>query len=248
MKISIITVAYNSAKTIADTLNSVGVQTHPNVEHIVVDGASTDETLALVRNHPNPNIRLVSEPDKGIYDALNKGIRLATGEVVGFMHSDDLFADAPVLQRVAAAFADPQIDAVYGDLQYVRKDNHDEVVRYWQAGAFSRTRLRWGWMPPHPTFYVRRSVYARLGMFDTSYRIAADYDCMLRFLGAGDVRVAYIPHVLVKMRLGGASNRSLKNIVQKSREDYHALKSNKVGGLGALVWKNFSKLAQFWRR
>lgn len=248
LKISLITVAYNSAKTIKDSLNSVADQIYPHIEHIVVDGASSDGTLELVRNHHNPNIRLVSEPDSGIYDALNKGIRRATGDVVGFMHSDDLFADAAALQRVAAAFADPLIDAVYGDLQYVRRDNRDQVVRYWQSGAFSRNRLGWGWMPPHPTFYVRRSVYERLGMFDTSYRIAADYDCMLRFLGAGGIRVAYIPHVLVKMRLGGESNRSLKNILQKSKEDFRALTSNHVGGVGALVWKNASKLGQFWKR
>ena len=246
MKISIITAVFNNRDTLAEALDSALSQTHAELELIVIDGGSTDGTLDVLRSYENRLAVLLSEPDQGIYDALNKGIKRASGEVVGFLHSDDLFADVIVLQRVVAAFSDLQVDAVYGDLQYVRKDNRDEVVRHWQAGVFSRIRLGWGWMPPHPTFYVRRSVYERLGMFDTSYRIAADYDCMLRFLGTGGVRVTYIPHVLVKMRLGGASNRSLKNILQKSMEDYRALNGNNVGGLGALVWKNFSKLGQFW--
>ncbi len=214
----------------------------------MIDGGSTDGTLDVLRSYENRLAVLVSEPDQGIYDALNKGIQLASGEVVGFLHSDDLFTDDIVLQHVVDAFSSRQVDAVYGDLQYVQKVNRDEVLRYWRAGAFSRFRLGWGWMPPHPTFYVRRSLYKRLGMFDTSYRIAADYEFMLRLLRTGGVRVAYVPRVLIKMRLGGVSNRSLKNIIQKSREDYRALKDNKVGGLGALVMKNLSKVVQFWRR
>lgn len=245
VKISIVTAVYNNSETIAGALDSVLAQTDADFEFIVMDGGSTDGTLEILNRYADRLSVLVSEPDGGIYDALNKGIRRASGEVVGFLHSDDLFADAGVLKRVADAFADPQVAAVYGDLLYVRKDDPDKVVRCWRAGAFSRERLGWGWMPPHPTFYVRRAVYERLGLFDTSYRIAADYDCMLRFLGRGGVRVGYIPEVLVKMRVGGASNRSLKNILCKSREDYRALKSNGVGGIGALVWKNLSKLPQF---
>jgi glycosyltransferase involved in cell wall biosynthesis len=245
VKISIITAVYNNCETIAAALDSVLAQTGADFELIVIDGGSTDGTLAVLNGYADRLAVLVSEPDRGIYDALNKGIRRASGEVVGFLHSDDLFADDCVLKRVVEAFADPQVEAVYGDLLYVRKDNPDEVVRYWRAGAFSRARLGWGWMPPHPTFYVRRAVYERLGVFDTKYHIAADYDCMLRFLGKGCLRVGYIPEVLVKMRLGGASNRSLKNILRKSQEDYRALKNNQVGGIGALVWKNLSKLPQF---
>ena len=246
MKISIVTAVYNNRGTIAAALDSVLSQTGADVELIVIDGGSTDGTLEVLNAYADRLAVLVSEPDKGIYDALNKGIRRASGEAVGFLHSDDLFADSSVLKRVAQAFYDPKVDAVYGDLLYVRKDNPDEVVRYWQAGAFSRIRLGWGWMPPHPTFYVRRAIYEGLGLFDTQYRIAADYDCMLRFLGRGGLRVGYIPEVLVKMRLGGASNRSLKNVLRKSLEDYRALKNNQVGGIGALVWKNLSKLPQFF--
>ena len=247
MKISIITAVYNNCETIAAALDSVLEQTGADVELIVIDGGSTDGTLAVLTGYADRLAVLVSEPDRGIYDALNKGIRWASGEVVGLLHSDDLFADGSVLKRVAEAFADPQVAAVYGDLLYVRKNNPDEVVRYWRAGAFSRARLGWGWMPPHPTFYVRRAVYERLGVFNTKYHIAADYDCILRFLGKGGVQVGYIPEVLVKMRVGGASNRSLKNILRKSQEDYRALKNNGVGGIGALVWKNLSKLPQFFR-
>ena len=248
MKISVITAVFNSHGTIASAIESILSQTEVNTDLVVIDGGSDDGTLDVLRGYTGRIGTLVSEPDHGIYDALNKGIRSASGDVVGFLHSDDMFADNSVLSRVAAAFADPGVDAVYGDLVYVDRNDPDQVIRYWRAGEFSRKRLGWGWMPPHPTFYVRRSVYERLGGFDTSYRIAADYDCMLRFLGPGGLRVAYIPEVLVKMRVGGASNRSLRNMVRKSTEDLRALRSNRVGGIGTLIWKNVSKLPQFLRR
>jgi len=247
LKISVITAVYNNRDTIAEALDSALTQTHPDVDLIVIDGASTDGTQEVLQGYADRLAVLVSEPDRGIYDALNKGIERASGEVVGFLHSDDLFADSAVLSRIATAFADPTVDAVYGDLLYVRKDDPTRVVRTWRAGEFSPGRLAHGWMPPHPTLYVRRAAYQRLGGYDTSYRIAADYDCVLRLLGRGGLRVAYIPEMLVKMRVGGASNRSLKNILRKSREDYRALRVNQVGGLWALAWKNLSKLPQFFR-
>ena len=248
MKISIITATFNRVDTVAQALASVQGQTWKQVEHIVIDGASTDGSLPVIEAQRDRLAVLVSEPDRGMYDALNKGIQRATGDVVGFLHSDDLFADEKVLARIAAAFEDPDVEAVYGDLQYVSKDDPDVVVRYWRSGKFSQSRLGWGWMPPHPTLYVRRSVYQRLGGFDLRYRIAADYDTMLRFLGKGKVRAAYIPEVLVKMRLGGASNRSVNNIVRKSWEDYLVLRRNGVGGVGALAWKNMRKVKQFFVR
>ena len=247
MKISVITAVYNNRDTIADALDSVLTQTHGDVELIVIDGGSTDGTLEILRHYADRISVLVSEPDNGIYDALNKGLQLATGEIVGFLHSDDVFADADALARIAKVFATPGVDAVYGDLEYVKKSAPEVVVRYWKSGEYSADKLRHGWMPPHPTFYVKRDVYERLGGFDTRYRIAADYDCMLRFLGVG-VQVAYLPQVLVRMRLGGASNRSLKNILLKMAEDWRALRSNRIGGVGALAWKNFSKLPQFLKR
>jgi len=248
MKISVITAVYNARETIVDAIESVLVQDYGDVELVVIDGASTDGTTELLETFRDRINVFVSEPDKGIYDALNKGIRHATGDVVGFLHADDLFADDAVLSRVAAAFADGAADAAYGDLVYVSKAEPDKVIRYWQSGAYSVAKLKHGWMPPHPTFYVRRSVYEQHGSFDTSFRIAADYDCMLRFLGRAEVKATYIPSVMVKMRLGGESNRSVSNIIRKSKEDYRALKGNGVGGVWALDWKNLSKLPQFVKK
>ena len=247
MKISIITAVYNNRATLADALDSALAQDHPDKELIVIDGASTDGTRDVLQRYAGRLAQVVSEPDRGIYYALNKGLRRATGDAVGFLHSDDTFADDRVLSRIAAALADPGVDACYGDLRYVRHDDPARVVRHWRSGPYQRRNLAWGWMPPHPTFYARRAVYQRLGDFDTRYRIAADYDCLLRFLGAGGIACAYIPEVLVHMRVGGASNRS-RNLLKKSREDYHALRHNQIGGFGTLLLKNLQKLPQFFKR
>lgn len=248
MRISVVTAVYNRRETVAQAVESVLSQTHSDVETILIDGASTDGTLEALLPYRQRLSVFVSERDLGIYDALNKGIERASGEVIGFLHADDLFDNREVLARVAEAFADPQVDAVYGDLVYVRYGNVDQVVRYWRAGQFEPGALRRGWMPPHPTFYVRRRVYQRLGFFDTRYRIAADYESVLRFLGRGGIRSAYIPQVLVRMRIGGISNRSLGNILHKSREDLDALRRNGIGGIGTVLQKNLGKLSQFWRR
>ena len=246
MKISVITVAYNSSKTIATTLDSVAIQTHYDIEHLVIDGASTDATLALIRNHRNPNIRLVSEPDKGIYDAMNKGLALAMGEIVGFLNSDDFYEDASVLEKVAAAFQDPAVEACYADLVYVTQDN-SRVVRYWKSKPFISGDFAKGWCPAHPTFYVRRSVIARLGLFDQSYKLAADVEFMMRYLECGRIRTVYIPHVLVRMRLGGITNQSWRNIVQQNQEILSALRKNDVpfSTLLFVVHKLISRLRQF---
>ena len=248
INISVVTAVYNRRDTVGQALDSVLAQTHPAVQSVVIDGASTDGTVQLLEQYRSRLGVFLSEPDQGLYDALNKGIRRATGDVVGFLHADDLFADEQVLARIAQAFADPQVEAVYGDLVYVRHDDVTQVVRYWRAGHFDRDALRHGWMPPHPTFYVRRSVYERFGLFDTRYRIAADYDTVLRFLAGGAIRTAYIPQVLIRMRTGGVSNRSLGNILRKSREDLEVTRRNHVGGFGTVLQKNLSKVSQFWRR
>jgi len=245
VRISLITASYNCAATIADALKSVAEQSHPNVEHVIVDGASRDGTWELVQALRSPRVVAFSEPDRGIYDALNKGIARSSGDVVGFLHADDVFADRDVLARVAEAFGDPAVDAVYGDLQYVRQDDLARVVRYWRSQPFTPELLRRGWMPPHPTLYVRRPLYERLGGYDASYRIAADYELILRLFSLPGLRAFYIPHVLVKMRVGGVSNRSLRLIVRKSAEDLRALRTHRVGGIGTLAWKNLSKLGQF---
>lgn len=245
LKISIITAVRNRADTVMQALASVQGQTWPDVEHIVIDGASDDGTLALLDTHRHRLSVLISEPDNGIYDALNKGLAHATGDIVGFLHSDDFYADVRVLERIAAAFSDPVVEGVYGDLDYVSAQDTNHVVRRWRSGSYQPNKLAWGWMPPHPTLYLRRGVYQRWGGFDSTFRVAADYDAILRYLQKGRVSPLYIPEVLVKMRTGGASNRSLHQLWLKSKEDLKALRRNGVGGPGALLWKNLSKLTQF---
>ncbi|MGP6089484.1 glycosyltransferase family 2 protein [Antarctobacter jejuensis] len=245
IKISVVTAVYNRAATLPDALESVAAQDYPNVEHVIQDGGSTDGTLDLLQQHMRPEIALVSEPDGGIYDAINRGIARCTGDAIGLMHSDDFFASPQVLSNVAQALEDPAVDGVYGDLDYVAEADTNRIIRKWRSGTYDARALRRGWMPPHPTLYLRREVYERWGTYDTSYRIAADYDAMLRYLVKGGVRLAYVPEVFVKMRVGGESNRSLSKILQKSREDYRAIRTNGVGGMGCLLRKNLSKVRQF---
>lgn len=245
MKISVVTAVYNTEATVAEAIASVARQSHRDLEHLIVEGCSTDGSLAAIEAARHPRMILTSEPDRGLYDALNKGLRAASGEVVGLVHSDDFLADDTVLARVAAAFADPAVEAVFADLDYVAAADPGRVVRRWIAGPFDPARLRRGWMPPHPTLYLRRSVFDRIGGFDTGYRIAADYDFVLRYFSRTAATPVYLPGVIYKMRMGGVSNRSLGHILRKSREDLRALRGNGIGGLGALAAKNLSKLGQF---
>jgi len=248
MKISIVTAVFNRVETVADALRSVESQSYRNIEHIIQDGGSVDGTLDVIRRSEASVPHFVSEPDSGIYDAINKGISRASGEIIGLMHSDDFFAHDKVLERIVEAFSNPAVDGVYGDLDYVSAVNTKKTVRRWRSGIYSRDRLRRGWMPPHPTLYLRREVFDLWGLYDTSMSISADYEAMLRYLVKGNIRLAYIPEVLVKMRVGGESNRSLSRVLQKSQEDYTALRRYGVGGIGTLMAKNFSKLEQFLPR
>ena len=245
MKISVVTAVFNRKDTLPDALQSVGQQTYSNVEHVVQDGGSTDGTLDVIQSTGTHPISLESAPDKGIYDAINKGMSRTTGDVVGLMHSDDLFASNDVLSDVAQAMADPAIDGVYGDLDYVSATDTDRVIRRWRSGTYHSSLLKRGWMPPHPTLYLRRSVFETWGLYDTDFRIAADYEAMLRWLMKGEIKLGYIPKVMVRMRVGGESNRSLDRILRKSREDYRAIRRHRVGGVGTLLAKNVSKLRQF---
>lgn len=217
MKISIITVCYNSSLTINDTINSVARQTHADKEHIVVDGNSNDSTMEIVRASPSIS-HFVSEPDLGIYDAMNKGIKLATGEVVGTLNADDFYINDQVLEDVAQVFLDPTIEACYADLVYVRQDNVDQVVRFWKSNDYKSGLFKSGWMPAHPTFFVRKSVCDRLGGFDLNYKIAADFELLFRFIEQNKIKTRYLPKVLVKMRLGGTTNKNLSNILKQNKE------------------------------
>src|SRR5581483_800582 len=225
MTISIITATYNSAATVRDTLHSIASQQYPFIEHIIVDGQSKDDTLSIVKEFSHV-AKVVSEKDNGIYDAMNKGVQLTTGDIIGILNSDDFYTGLTVLSKVAKAFEDPAVEAVYGDLQYVKQNNTEIVTRTWKSGFFQKRSLYYGWMPPHPTFFVRKYMYEKAGLFNTSLHSAADYELMLRMLLKHNATVHYIPEVLVKMRSGGMSNASLKNRFKANKEDALAWKLN----------------------
>ncbi len=244
-KISVITVVYNNHAHIAETICSVFSQTYSNIEYIIVDGASTDGTLNVINQFRNRIHHVVSEPDKGIYDALNKGLRIATGDVIGFLHSDDEFSSSTVLETIAQAFRAGDWDGVYSDLEYVK---NKKVVRFWKSCPFQAPLLARGWMPPHPTLYLKREVYQEVGLFNLDYKIAADYDFILRTFNTLNYRFYYLSQVTVKMAWGGASNGTIKKIVQKSIEDVTIMRKNGLAAKRGLFLKNFSKLVQFLKK
>lgn len=227
MTVSVITATYNSSSTIRDTLESVSRQSYSQVEHIIVDGMSADETMNIVKAYAHVS-QVISEKDKGIYDAMNKGIRLAKGEVIGILNSDDFYASPAVLAQVMETFERTDCDAVYGDLVYVDKNNTDHVVRYWKAGEYKANAFKWGWMPPHPTVFVRRTLYEKHGLFNTDMKTAADYELLLRMIHKGKARLAYVPTILVKMRTGGASNQSIVSRLRANNDDKKAWQINDV--------------------
>ncbi len=227
MKISVITVVLNSEKTILDTLDSVAQQTYLDIEHLVVDGGSKDGTLHLVRSHSNQKIRLISEPDEGIYNAMNKGLKNISGDVVGFLNSDDYYSSPNVLAKIAKALENPKVDACYADLVYVDQDK-SRIIRHWKSRPFSKNDFAIGWCPAHPTFYIRTSLIEGFGFFDESYSLAADAEFMMRYLESGQVRALYIPDTLVHMRTGGVSNKSWGNIIRQNKEIFSALKKNNI--------------------
>jgi len=246
MKISVITVVFNNQQFIEDCIKSVLGQTYSNLEYIIVDGGSTDGTIDIIKNYENKISKCVSEPDDGIFHAMNKGISMATGAVIGFLHSDDFYAVEDVIEKVADVFIIHDVESLYGDLVYISK-NGRRIIRYWKTGIYRKRMIKWGWMPPHPTFFIRKEIYEKYGCFNTSFRIAADYDLILRFLEKQSITTYYIPEVLIKMRIGGDSNKSIKNLFRKSREDLKAMKNNGLPiPLAALLYKNFSKLPQFF--
>jgi len=245
MKISIITATYNSARTVKDTLQCIAEQSYPHIEHIIIDGLSNDDTLQYVKQFSHVK-QLVCEKDKGIYDAMNKGIALASGEVVGILNSDDIYINNSVIGKVMERFEDDSVDIVYGDLQYVKQMDLNKVVRTWKAGSFTKKSFYYGWMPPHPSFFVRKRVYDRLGSFSLELKTAADYEIIIRFLLKNELKAAYLPEVLVKMRAGGASNASLSQRIRANREDRRAWKMNGLHpNLFTLILKPLRKINQF---
>jgi len=249
MKISIITVCFNSAETITDTLRSVSDQTYPDIEHIVVDGASSDNTKALIEEHGKHVSKLISEPDFGIYDAMNKGLAMSTGEVVGFLNSDDIYADPRALERVAQAFGNLEVGAVYGDIVFVARLDTRHVVRLWTSRPHTPGLCSRGWMPPHPSLYVRRSIYEKHGNYDLAFPAAADFEMALRLLDIERVSSVYVPAIQVRMRMGGQSTRSIRNIISGSREVSRACRKHGLpGGIRFAVARLLVKLPQFLQR
>ena len=244
-KISIITVCFNSSKTILETIQSVNLQSYPNIEHVFIDGVSVDNTLDIIKLYSKRNPKILSENDNGLYDAINKGILHASADIIALLHSDDIFFSSDIISDLMNKIQSENYDGVYGDLQYVDKGNTDKIIRLWKSCKFSPYLLRKGWMPPHPTLILKKEVYLKHGVFDDSYRISADYDFMLRIFKDSSLRFGYLPKVVNKMRVGGESNRSLKNIIRKTREDYRAIRSNKIGSIMTLLLKNTSKIKQF---
>ncbi len=247
MKVTIITATYNSEFTMKSCIESVVNQDYNDIEYLIIDGASTDNTLEILKEAAAKyvQIKYTSAPDKGIYDALNKGIATATGDIIGFVHSDDFLANYKIITNIVATFKNQHVDGVYGDLQYVALDDTDKVIRNWVSKPFDIRLLKKGWMPAHPTLYLKKSLYESFGNFDISFKIAADYEFILRIFKQPHLKFAYVPEIITKMRVGGASNKNLRNLIQKTKEDYKALKQHRVGGMWSVFIKNISKLEQF---
>lgn len=251
MKVSIVTACYNSKATIHDTLRTIQMQTHKNIEHIVIDGGSTDGTLEILEKNRDHIALLTSEPDNGLYDAMNKGVSKATGDVIGLLNSDDLFATNHVIEDVVNTLSDPTIDACYGDLVYVDQKNTNQIARYWRSSPFDPALISKGWIPAHPTFYARREVHDQHSMlFNLDYKLAADYELLLRLLITHKINVAYIPEVMVKMRLGGTTNKSISNIINQNKEIMTALKNHKhpYSPLKMMSSKLINRLQQYRNR
>lgn len=248
MKVSIITATFNDGHTIADTLDSVIGQTYKNIEHIIVDGASRDNTLEIIK-HYDYNKIVVSEPDDGIYDALNKGLKLATGDIIGVIGADDFYADESVIENVVTAFKRRDTDSLYGDNQYVDPENTKKVVRYWKAGTYKRSNFLYGWMPPHVTFFLKREFYERYGIFRTEFKCSGDYELMLRMLYKYQLTTQYLPQTLVMMRTGGTSTASFKHRYVANMEDRKAWRVNNLQpNLMTFYLKPIRKVPQFFAK
>jgi glycosyltransferase involved in cell wall biosynthesis len=248
LKVSIITVCYNSAETIESTIQSVVSQNYSNIEYILVDGKSTDDTLKIIEKYKNNISKICSEKDDGIYFAINKGIALATGDIIAILHADDFYSNPEIISKVVNTFSEKQVDTLYGDLQYVDRNDVSKIKRDWKSGAYTKESFLKGWMPPHPAFFVNKECYNKYGLFNTSLKSAADYELMLRLLYKNNCSTTYIPEVLVKMRVGGKSNVSFMNRIKANREDKKAWLMNDLKpGMFTFIRKPLSKLGQFFK-
>ncbi len=238
MKVSIITVVRNNIETIKDAIDSVLNQTYKDIEYIVVDGASTDGTIEIIKSYEDKITKFLSEPDRGLYDAMNKGIKLATGDIVGILNSDDFYIDEFVIEKVIKVFEEKEVDSLFADLVYVKPDNLEKVVRYYDSSQFNPNKFAYGWMPAHPTFFVKRSAYEKYGLFKTDYKIAADYELLVRFLHKEKLKYFYLNEVIIKMRMGGMSTSGLKSNWVLNQEIIRACKEN---GIETNMFKVLSK-------
>ena len=247
--ISIITVVLNRKDTIEYTIKSVLGQSYKNIEYIIIDGGSMDGTVEIINKYRDKIARFISEPDRGIYDGMNKGIELATGDIIAILNSDDIYSNDKVIERVVAEIQKNGADVCWGDLVYVDAKNTDKIIRYWKSSEYKEGKFQKGWMPPHPTFFVKKWVYEKYGLFNFDFPISADYEIMLRFLERYKVKSCYIPQVLVKMRIGGQSGKSIKNIIKANLECYRAWRVNglKINPLRILL-KPLSKIPQYFKR
>lgn len=245
MTLTIITACFNASSTIADTLKSIASQSYPHIEHIIIDGGSSDDTPKIVQQYPHVST-FISEKDGGIYDAMNKGIELCNGDIVGILNADDFYANNDIISKVAALFEDELVEAVYGDLVFVDQLQTNKIKRTWISGTYHYSQFYNGWMPPHPTFFVRKSLYEKLGNFNTTLTSAADYELMLRFLLKHKVKPAYLPEIMVHMRQGGKSTASIKNRLIANKEDHLAWKINGLKPRPfTLILKPLRKIKQF---
>lgn len=247
LKVSIITIAFNSGETIEDTILSVVNQDYSEIEYIIIDGGSSDNTLDVVAQYKDKVSKVISEPDKGIYDAMNKGILHATGDIIGILNSDDIYADQKVITDVVKAIGNK--DALYADLVYVKRDETDVVTRYWKSGEYKKGDFLKGWMPPHPTFFIKKSCYDQHGSYNLQLKSAADYECMLRMIHKHQISISYLPRVITKMRVGGQSNVTVNNRLKANREDRMAWELNGIKPkFYTLYLKPIKKIGQFFKK
>ncbi|MEM7161955.1 MAG: glycosyltransferase family 2 protein [Bacteroidota bacterium] len=247
MKVSIITVSFNAVDTIEDTIQSVINQKYPDLEYIIIDGASKDGTVELVDKYKKQIDKVISEKDEGIYDAMNKGIRSSSGDIIGILNADDIYQNNEVIERIVKEFKESDSDAVYGDLVYVKKNDLESVIRNWKSNVFERRNFLKGWMPPHPTFFLKRKHYLKYGMYDTRFKISADYELMLRMLYKEHLSASYFPNLVTRMRVGGESNASIKQRIKANIEDRKAWRINDIRPKPfTLLRKPLSKIKQYW--